>query len=480
MSKLRVRFAPSPTGYLHVGGARTALFNYLYARKSGGVFVLRIEDTDKERSTDENTKQILDSMRWLGLEWDEGPHLQSEGLDRHRGAALRLLDEGKAYRCFCPPELIERKRQLASDHGAGWQYDRTSLSISPERSLEMAAAGVPFCVRFLVPEGETTFKDMVHGRTTLKHDDMEDFVLLRSDGSPTYHLSVVCDDVQMGITHVVRGDDHISNTPKQILLYKALGAEPPIFAHLPLILGPDKKRLSKRHGATAVMAYQQQGILASAMVNFLGLLGWNPKGDREIMTLAEMVEAFDFSGVGSSAAVFDTEKLLWMSGKHMERTAAAELLPLIEDQLGGRGLWTPGDRDPARLARVEAMIDLSKIRQRTLPDLARDVARYLSDDVEIEEDARRKHLAGDDLAARLQALRDALAGCADWTPAELETAVRGAAEKLGVSAAKLIHPARVAALGVAVSPGIFDVLAAIGRESTMKRVEALVAATARA
>lgn len=474
MSHPRVRFAPSPTGYLHVGGARTALFNYLFARKHHGTFVLRIEDTDKERSTDENTRQILDSMKWLGLSWDEGPFLQSEGLDRHREAALRLLAEGKAYRCFCDPEVIERKRGMAADEGRTWKYDRTCLALAREESDALAAKGKPFAVRFLVPDGETTFDDFVHKLTTFRHDEIEDFVLLRSDGNPTYHLSVVCDDIGMGVTLVIRGDDHISNTPKQILLYLALGDEPPTFAHLPLILGPDKKRLSKRHGATSVMAYEEQGILPSAMVNFLALLGWNPGDDREIMSLGEMVEGFSFEGVGKSGAIFDTEKLLWMSGKHMERMPAAELLPLIEARLGAAGVWPPagGVTDAAR-AQVERVIDLAKERRRTTIELAQDVARYLSDDVQVEPEAAEKHLKGDDLGARLTALRDAYAALPEWTPAALEEALRKLAESMGQGAGKFIHPCRVAVLGVAVSPGIFDVLAAIGRESTLLRLSKL-------
>jgi glutamyl-tRNA synthetase len=473
---VRARFAPSPTGYLHVGGARTALYNYLFARRCGGVFVLRIEDTDKLRSTDENTRQILDAMRWLGLDWDEGPFLQSDGLVRHREQAHRLLDEGEAYRCFCSAEPAERPADDGAESAEPprYMYDRKCRALVPAEAAARASAGEPFAIRFRVPDGETAFDDLVHERTSFRNDEIEDFVLLRSDGFPTYHLSCVCDDIEMRITHVIRGDDHLSNTPKQVLLHLALGATPPIFAHLPLILGPDKKRLSKRHGATSVLAYRDEGIMAAAMVNFLGLLGWSPGGDREVMTLDEMAAEFSFEGVGKSGAIFDVGKLLWMSGEHMSRTPAADLLPLIEPALGRAALWPPaGGVDEAARRRVEAIIDLAKVRRQTLIQLGQDVVRYLSDDVAIEDDAAAKHLVGDDLKARLAALREALAAATDWSPPALETAVREAAARLGVGAAKLIHPARVAVLGVAVSPGVFEVLTAVGRESTLKRIERL-------
>ncbi|MBP7148710.1 MAG: glutamate--tRNA ligase [Acidobacteria bacterium] len=475
MSEVRVRFAPSPTGYLHVGGARTALFNYLFARKHDGTYILRIEDTDRERSSEEHVRGILDGLNWLGLEWDEGPYFQSEGLPRHRENAHRLLQEGKAYRCFCPPELIERKRRLAEEEeGRPWKYDRTCLSLSPDEVQERLAANQPFCIRFLVPPGETTFDDFVHMQTTFHHDEIEDFVLLRSDESPTYQLSVVSDDIEMRVTHVIRGDDHLSNTPKQILLYMALGAEPPVFAHLPLILGRDKKRLSKRHGATSVLAYRDQGLLSPAVVNFLALLGWAPGDDREIMRLDEMIAEFSFEGVGKSGAIFDTDKLLWMSGQHMERTPAHELVHLIEPELAARGVWPPpGGADPAAQRRLETIVDLAKVRRKTLHELASDAVRYLSDDVEIEPEAAAKHLQGDDLRERVLALREAFAAVPNWSAPELEQALRQTAERRGVAASKLIHPARVAVLGVAVSPSLFDVLAVVGRDSVLRRIERL-------
>ena len=286
---IRVRFAPSPTGYLHVGGARTALFNWLFARRHGGTFVLRIEDTDAERSSWDMVAGIVDGMRWLGLDWDEGPdiggphapYFQSQRLDRYRAMAERLVAQGHAYYCYCSPESIRQKREAAEAAGSGWTYDRTCCALPPDQIASFEAAGVPRAIRFRVPAGETAFDDLVHGRIAFDNGNIEDFVALRSDGHPTYHLSVVADDIDMAITHVVRGDDHISNTPKQVLLYAAFGHAPPRFAHVPLIMGPDKKRLSKRHGATSVMEYQRLGYLPEAMTNFLALLGWSPGTDQE-------------------------------------------------------------------------------------------------------------------------------------------------------------------------------------------------------
>jgi len=306
----RLRFAPSPTGYLHVGGARTALFNWLYVRRHGGVFVLRIEDTDIERSSADMVTGILDSLRWLGLTWDEGPevggpygpYFQTARFDRHRAAANALIASGHAYYCYCRPEELKAKREAAEAAGQPGMYDRTCRGLSTDEIARREAAGQPRAVRFLVPDGATTFVDLVHGPITIEHANVEDFVILRSDGYPTYHLSVVVDDVEMKITHVVRGDDHISNTPKQVMLYQAMGAPLPAFAHVPLILGPDKKRLSKRHGATSVGEYETQGYLAEAMVNFLALLGWSPGGDREVFTRDELVAAFTLEGISGGDA----------------------------------------------------------------------------------------------------------------------------------------------------------------------------------
>ena len=334
---VRVRFAPSPTGYLHVGGARTALFNWLFARGRAGTFILRIEDTDVERSRVEMTAAILDGMKWLGLEWDEGPYYQSQRRDLHRSTVRELRDRGKAYPCFCDPAELQSRRHEAEKSGQTWRYDRTCLRLTAEEARTRSAAGETPCTRFQVPEGVTSWDNRVHGLTSFSNDTLEDFVLARSDGTPTYHLSVVSDDIDMGITDVIRGDDHISNTPKQILLYRALGKEPPAFAHLPLILGPDKKRLSKRHGAVAVTEYREAGFLPEALFNFLALLGWSPGDDREYLPRQELVRLFSFEGVGKKGAVFDEQKLEWLNGQYINALPAGAIREAIRPIWSGRG-----------------------------------------------------------------------------------------------------------------------------------------------
>jgi glutamyl-tRNA synthetase len=343
--RVRVRFAPSPTGYLHVGGARTALFNWLFARHHGGIFVLRIEDTDVERSSDEMVTGILDGLRWLGIDWDEGPEVdgpyapyyQSGRLHRYRSMAERLVAEGHGYYCYCDPDTLKSRRAEAEARGETFSYDRTCSKLSATDIAAREAAGAPRAIRVRVPAGRTSFTDLIRGTIEIDHAVIEDFVVLRSDGHPTYHLSVVVDDVDMAITHVVRGDDHISNTPKQVLLYEAFGAPLPQFAHVPLILGPDKKRLSKRHGATSVTEYARQGILPEAMMNFLALLGWSPGTDQELFTRDELVAAFTLDGISGGNAVFNPEKLTWFNNQHVMRMPSSELAGRVEPLLRDAG-----------------------------------------------------------------------------------------------------------------------------------------------
>ena len=357
-SPIRVRFAPSPTGYLHVGGARTALFNWLFARKTGGRFLLRIEDTDRERSTDAHTRVILDGLTWLGITWDEGPFFQGAYSARHRADAERLLAEGMAYRCFCTREELDARRAEAEAAGTGFRYDRRCYRLAGEDIRGRLDAGSPFTIRFLVPDEEVAWDDAVHGRISVRTQELDDFVILRSDRTAIYNLAVVSDDIEMGITHVIRGDDHVSNTPKQILLYRALGRPTPVFAHVPMILGTDGRKLSKRHGATAVGDYQDQGIFPAAMRNFLALLGWSPGGDREIIPEQEMIELFSLESIQSKPAVFDPAKLEWMNGQYLSATAATELVPAVERELGRLGV-DPRGRD------LVPLIDAAKARSRT-------------------------------------------------------------------------------------------------------------------
>lgn len=468
MSQIRVRFAPSPTGYLHVGGARTALYNWLFARHHGGTFVLRIEDTDVDRSKPELTTAILESMKWLGLDWDEGPFFQSQRLDRYRGIAGALQKEGHAYPCFCTPVQLQAKRAEAEAQKRRGKYDGTCRDLSREEAAKRTGEGQPFAVRFKVPaSGTTSFDDLVFGPIELSHQELEDFVLLRSDGNPTYHLGVVADDLDMRITHVVRGADHISNTPKQILLYRALSTTPPVFAHLPLILGPDKQRLSKRHGATAVGAYQEQGILPEALRNFLALLGWTPPGQKEIVTLEEMVQAFELTAVSKSNAVFDPEKLAWMNSEYLRHLEPSRLLSLVEAELKAAGLWNAETGD---LQRFNAGAVLLQTRARSLKDFSGSGRAFFTDDFDYDAEAAKKFWKDPAVANLLAELANRLAGCAPFSLEETEKQLRALAEEKGVKAGLLINASRVALTGQGVAPGLFEVLLALGQARVVNRL----------
>src|SRR6266536_1526212 len=420
---IRVRFAPSPTGYLHVGGARTALFNWLFARREGGKFLLRIEDTDKARSTAEHTQVILDGLTWLGVDWDEQPIFQGARLARHQQVADQLLKEGKAY-------------------------------------MEEDA------IRLRVPPGELAWDDAVHGRISFKGEDIRDFVILRSDRSPLYNFAVVVDDIDMQITHVLRGDDHISNTPKQLAVYRALGAVTPVFGHVPMIHGPDGKKLSKRHGATAVGDYQHLGILPEAMRNFLALLGWSPGGDREIMSKAELRDLFALDSILKKPAVFDTTKLEWMNGQYLTAKSAEELLPLVEPELAKVGL--KGDTS-AVLKAITAV----KTRSRTTLDVARQVAVRLDPKYVELDDKAKKEIAKDPAAYRssLEASLAALRST-EWSVTALEQRLRTLAEERGVAAGKVFQPIRIALTGGTVSEPVNELLAVVGKEAALRRLEA--------
>ncbi|MGK2858641.1 MAG: glutamate--tRNA ligase [Thermoanaerobaculia bacterium] len=458
---MKLRFAPSPTGFLHVGGARTAIFNLLHARRHGGIMALRIEDTDVERSKQHHADQILESLRWLGCEWDEGPIYQSDRLDRYRERVEELVTKGLAYRCYCSVDDLEAERRAAEEKGEAFRYPGRC------RTRTDAPAGRPFAVRIKVPGDAIEFDDLIRGHVRFEGELLDDFVLLRSDGNPTYHLSVVVDDVDMGITHVARGDDHLSNTPKHVVLFRAFGVEPPTFAHLPLILGSDKKRLSKRTGATSTEEYQKMGILPQALFNFLVLLGWAPGGDREIISREEATAIFDLSDVNKAAAVFDVEKLTWVNGQYLMAMNAAEIHPHLEAFL---------PEAPVLDERLSALIELYKIRSRTLVELATQVRDYYTSDTAVtyEDEAVKKHLKGDDLVGRLRDLRETLAEDAAFTVESTEAAVRALGEAKGLGAGKYIHPLRVALVGRVSSPPIFDVAVGLGRASTLARLDDLL------
>lgn len=460
---MRVRFAPSPTGHLHVGGARTALFNYLLARRLGGRFVLRIEDTDRARSTEAMTGSILESLDWLGLAFDEGPYHQADGLERHRADALALLESNAAYRCFCPPP-----EQGASAKGEGETCCCSEIPL--EAAADRADDGESHALRFRVPPGETAWDDAVHGRRSVCNEHVTDFVLLRSDGTPVYNLAVVSDDIAMGITYVLRGDDHLSNTPKQIMLYEALGATLPTFAHVPMILGTDGRRLSKRHGAASVEAFRGDGILPEALFNFLALLGWSPGDGREVMGRSELIEAFSVERILKKSAVFDPEKLMWLNRQYVVLMPIGQLAERAAEPLRAAGV-RPALLEDETL-RVQEVLEMARERGNTVEAVAAQAAPFLLDTISYDDDAVMRFWKRPEEAARLlRVARDRLSTLSSFTADSLEGEVRQIAAKQEVGAGKLIHALRVAVMGTAVSPGIFDVLSLMGRERTLDRIE---------
>jgi len=465
-SPVRLRFAPSPTGYLHVGGARTALFNWLYARHHGGTLVLRIEDTDLERSTPEMVEGILVGLRWLGIEWDEGPYFQTERMELYRAAAGKLIRSGHAYYCFCTKEQLEQQR--AQGVAEGRVPRDICRGLSREEADRRVTSGEGAAIRFAVPEGDSTpVEDAVFGRVEFANSDLEDFVLLRADGVPTYHLSVVVDDLDMRITHVLRGADHLSNTPKQIMLYGALGQPLPVFAHVPLILGPDKTRLSKRHGATSVIAYKDEGIVPEAFRNFLALLGWTPPTSQEMMRDSELIGLFDLSGIQKSNAVFDRSKLDWFNAEYIRATPAATLLPFVEEE------WKKVDLVPLQTTReaMETTIDLVKPRARNLKDFATLFRAYFSDAFEIDPAARDKFLKDGSVRSMLAELATRYAQAPEFTEVSTEQILRDFVAERNVKAGVLINGARVVLTGQGVAPSLFAVMANLGQERTVVRLK---------
>jgi glutamyl-tRNA synthetase len=465
MTRPRVRFAPSPTGYLHVGGARTALFNWLYARHTGGTHILRIEDTDRERSTEEHTRVILDGLRWLGIEWDEGPFFQGAYAARHQADAERLLRDGNAYRCFCTREELDAQRARAEAAGVGYRYDRRCLNLSRTEIERRLRAGEPATIRFIMGDEEIAWDDAVHERISFQGRDLDDFVILRSDNSAIYNLAVVSDDIAMNITHVIRGDDHISNTPKQIALYRALGREPPVFAHVPMIHGPDGKKLSKRHGATAVGDYQDQGILPAAMRNFLALLGWSPGEDREILAQDEMIRLFSLEGIQKKPAVFDTTKLEWMNGQYLSLVPVESLVAPVQKQLERMDVQV-GNVDLRRL------IDAVKARSRTILDVAEQVrvrlhpgpvqfdpkGTALVNKMGREAFIRNLHLANEALTQLRQTN--------NWGSEQLLSALTQVAQKNHLKLGDVMQPVRVALTGSTVSEPVNELLFVVGPQKS--------------
>lgn len=482
---VRVRFAPSPTGYLHIGGARTALYNWLFARKHGGVFILRIEDTDTDRSTQASIDEILDGLRWLGLNWDEGPYFQSHYISEHQEAARRLLETGHAYKCFCTKEELEAKREEALRKKIDYKYDKTCRRLSHDEVRKKEQAGIPYVVRFKVPEeeGSVIFDDLVYGRIEKKYADIEDFVILRSDGKPLYVLSNAVDDHRDRITHVLRGQDGLANTPKQILLYKALGYELPHFAHMSLTLDTKKAKISKRkHGdVVTVKYYKERGFLPWALCNFLALLGWSNPESREFFTREELIQAFTIEGISKSNAIFNyvpgdpknwtDPKAVAMNARHMSMMDINELAPYVRDELKEAGLWD--DRYDNELKEwFLSVIGLIRTRLYTLKDFATLGRPYFSDDFPYEETALQKNLKKDPhLKEYLLQLAERFERLQTFTIEAAEHEVRELSERLGIKAGLLINAVRTAVTGQAAGPGLFELLVVIGKERVVHRIK---------
>lgn len=475
----RVRFAPSPTGHLHIGGARTALFNYLFTRHNGGAFILRVEDTDRERSTSEAVKHIIDGMRWLGLDWDEGPeaggghgpYFQTERLDIYKEHADRLLASGKAYRCFCTPDELAAKREAAQKAGLPPKYDK-SCRDKPAGEAAARAENEPCVIRFAIPEtGEIVIDDIVKGEVTFQTQLLDDFVILKSDGMPTYNFAAVVDDYLMEITHVIRGDDHISNTPRQILLYGALGfGSPPKFAHMSMTLGPDGARLSKRHGATAVIDYKAKGYLPDALVNYIAFLGWSPGTTKEVFTRDELIKEFTLERVGKSANIFDYDKLLWMNGEYIRMKPLDELLPLVMPFLKEAG-YASDDMSGNQAAYVKAVVGLEQERLKLLAEIADATSFFFTDDFEYDEAAWQKIMTQEHVPPYLIDLKGKLETIESFDAATIEAMMRQMAEERGLKTAQAFHPLRVSVSGRMQGPSLFHMVEVLGRDRVVTRVQ---------
>jgi glutamyl-tRNA synthetase len=462
-NKVRVRFAPSPTGALHIGGIRTALFNWLFARHHGGTFILRIEDTDQTRSTDESIRIILDGMKWIGLDWDEGPFRQTERMQIYQEHVDQLLKAGKAYRCYCTPEELEARRKEAMAAGKPPKYDRKC------RSLTAPLPGRTAAVRFLSSdEGQTIVRDMIRGAVTFENQQLDDLIIQRSDGLPTYNFAVVVDDVTMKISHVIRGDDHLNNTPRQIQLYQAFGYEPPQFAHLPMILGSDKTKLSKRHGATAVTEYIDLGYLPEALVNYLSRLGWS-SGDQEIFSPQELIEKFSLDSVGKAPSVFNPEKLLWLNHHYIQQADPERLAALLLDLLKKDGIL----KSEPDTEWFKKLVKILTERSHTLVEMKTGAIPFLVDEITMDEKAKAKHLTPD-VVPLLSELAGRLKPADPFTHDEIEKVFNALVTEKAIKLGKLAQPVRVALTGGTVSPGIYEVIEVMGKDKTIKRIEAAI------
>ncbi|NLO05547.1 MAG: glutamate--tRNA ligase [candidate division WS1 bacterium] len=478
MSEIRTRFAPSPTGNLHVGGAHTALFAWLFARHEGGKFILRIEDTDEVRSTEQSLAAIYDGLRWLEIDWDEGPdisgpfgpYVQSERLNIYAQYINQLIESGRAYRCFCTPEELEERREIMRARGIPPVYDRTCANLSEEQIELLLAEGKPYCVRFRMLEtGTTVVNDLIRGDVSFDNSLLGDFVIRKTSGYPTYHMAVVVDDCLMKISHVIRAEEHLANTPSHVQLMDALGFERPKFAHLPLILGTDKTKLSKRHGAVNLMDYKEQGFLPEAMRNFLAIIGWSPGADEEILDHDQLIARFTLEGVSKSPGVFDLEKATWLNGEYLKRADAEKLTDTLLPLLQKEGL-IEAHPSPERREWLVAVVDLMKERTRLLTDFVTWGRYYFTEDYPYDNEARKKWLSKEDTPERLDMLADRMKELETWDVEAIEAGIRGLAEELEIGAGKVIHPCRSAVTGQTIGPSLFHLLELLPRETVVARL----------
>lgn len=475
---VRVRFAPSPTGSLHIGGARTALFNLLFARHNNGTFVLRIEDTDTERSTEESTQQILRSLKWLGLDWDEGPekggdfgpYFQSQRLELYKKEVDRLLAEGKAYYCYCSPEELSERREAALKAGKPPKYDGRCRNLTPEQRKKFEDEGRPYTIRLKMPEeGQTAVEDLIRGTVVFDNSVLDDLIIVKSNGIPTYNFACVVDDNAMKMTHIIRAEEHLSNTPKQIQTYLALGYEIPKFAHVPMILAPDRSKLSKRHGATSVEEFRDQGYLAESIINYLTLLGWSPEGTEEIFDMDKAIREFTLERVNKTAAIYDVKKLTWINGHYMRELDLEYITEQTIPFMIKKGIITEEEaRD--NFDYIKKVVEISRDRAKTLDELADTISFFFKDVTEYEEKGVKKHFSKENAAKLLTLGAEALEKLEDFTHDKTEETFRNITADMGLKAAEIIHPTRLAITGRTVGPGLFDIIVLLGREKTVERM----------
>ena len=478
-NKVRVRFAPSPTGNLHIGGARTALFNWLFARHNGGSFILRIDDTDLARSTEESTRGILSALRWLGIDWDEGPvvggpygpYFQSQRLDIYKEMAQKMIDQGKAFYCYCTPEELAQRRKEAMASGKAPKYDGRCRELSLQERKRKEAEGCKPAIRLRIPDsGETVVNALFRGDVVFSNDVLDDFIIIKSNGMPVYNFACVVDDALMRISHIIRAEEHLSNTPRQVLVYQALGYQLPVFAHVSMILAPDRSKLSKRHGATSVEEFRDSGYLPEALVNYLALLGWAPEGEDEIFSLPELVNQFILDRVGKTAAIYDIKKLTWMNGHYLNQEDLDLIVELVIPYFQRKNLISE-DPSQKEMDYLRKVVEAVRTRVKTLAEVADAAEYFYVDDFSYDEKGVRKHFRKENAAEYLAKAKERLAALSDFTLETTEAAYRELSEELGIKAGEIIHPTRLAISGRTMGPGLFDIMVILGKEKTLERME---------